>query len=279
MSYIINKSNYKTAIVILNYLNYEDTINCVASIQKNKYDLCGVVIVDNGSNNGSYEILKKQYLFDESVYVVDAKRNLGFARGNNIGISFARNKLKADFVFCCNNDVIFLEKDYFTILLKNYESGVGVLGSKIINANEEVQPRFILNLNWKALITSYLNTYAVIKGTSFDLPISEYDNQEVIHGCAVLFTPDFFEYYSGFYKRTFLYYEEPILFFMCNEKQLRQVYVEETKIMHLEDKSSEMSFMNDINTIRNHSFHSMKYLIWWSIRNAVITRIRLICKL
>ena len=52
----------KIGIVILNYLNYLDTIECVDSIRQMDYKIAGIVIVDNGSYNESYSILGKIYM-------------------------------------------------------------------------------------------------------------------------------------------------------------------------------------------------------------------------
>ena len=38
--------------------------------------------------------------------------------------------------------------------------------------------------------------------------------KKVLHGCGLLFTPNYFKFYDGFYPRTFLYAEEMILFFL-----------------------------------------------------------------
>ena len=48
----------KLGIVILNYLNYKDTIECVNSILNMGYPVEGIVIVDNHSENDSFKILK-----------------------------------------------------------------------------------------------------------------------------------------------------------------------------------------------------------------------------
>ncbi len=262
----------RIAVVILNYLNYEDTIVCVESILSMKYSLCGIVIVDNCSDNESYTILKKEYSSNKDIHVIKTDSNVGYARGNNYGINFSRLMLNAEFVFCCNNDVVFLEKDYFKKLLAKYESDVGVIGSKIITADNSIQQRNKIDLHIDNILKLYLNFYAYIKGTSFNLPIKTTDDSYFLHGCALLFTPAFFRYYEGFYKRTFLYLEEPILYLMCKEKSLRQEYAENTFIMHLEDKSSELSFGNNPLVINKHSFRSMKFLLYWSIRETIMMK-------
>ena len=256
------------AIVILNYLNHQDTIECIKTIRTRNYNY-EIVVVDNGSNNDSSEILEKEYDNELDVHIVKSTTNLGFAKGNNLGIKYAREHLKADFVFCCNNDILFLEDDYFDKLLAKYEDNVGVIGSAIINANDVLQEEYELDLDFMNLFKSYLNAYASQNGTSFGLQGIPKGKTKILHGSALLLTPTFFKHYDGFYKRTFLYYEEPILYLMCKEKGLKQVYVPEATIKHLEDKSSELSFNNDLSVMSKYSFDSMKWLVYWAFRDYV----------
>lgn len=264
----------KIAIVVLNYLNYQDTIECVDSIVANNYDICGIVVVDNGSNNDSYKILRNTYKNNQLIHMVETKKNLGYAKGNNIGIKYARKKCKAEYVLVVNNDTIFTDENYLRILLDRYKPQVGVIGSKIILKSGAAQPEYVGYIGLKDLISSFVNAYTLKRGSSFDFPEKQGNPTRILHGCALLFTPDFFKYYLGFYKRTFLYGEEAILYYMCKCKNLRQVYVEETSIFHKEDQSSEMSFGNSINYKNQYLYDSKKYIIWWCIKYKILSLIK-----
>ena len=48
----------KVAIIILNWNGWEDTIECLESIFRNTYPNYQVIVVDNGSTNGSIEKMK-----------------------------------------------------------------------------------------------------------------------------------------------------------------------------------------------------------------------------
>ena len=59
----------KIAVVVLNYMNYKETINCTDSVLKQKnieFEIV-IVIVDNGSPNESYKELGKEYRNNNSV--------------------------------------------------------------------------------------------------------------------------------------------------------------------------------------------------------------------
>lgn len=254
------------AIVILNYLNYKDTIECVDSILDMKYPICGVVVVDNGSENQSYKVLKAKYNNHNKIKVISSGANLGYARGNNVGIAYARKYLNADFVLVANNDTIFTDKYYIEGLLNNYCAGVGVLSGKVILKDNSEQEPMIYYRGLKATICSYINMLSRQCGSCFDFVIDKNNPIVVIHGCSLMFTPDFFKHYKGFYKRTFLYREEAILYYMCKCRKLQQVYVPEVQIFHKEDMSSLMSFQNEASVFRKYVFQSEKYVILWEFK-------------
>lgn len=256
----------RLAVVVLNYLNYKDTFECVDSILTMGYSIRGIVIVDNGSNNKSFERLRKRYQMEGQVYVIAGKKNVGYAKGNNIGIQYARKKLKAEFVLVVNNDTVFIDKGYIKGLLERYKPGVGVIGSRILLKNGKEQMPFMFYLGMKDSLMRYINMFSEKYGSSFGFPASQGNAEMVLHGCALLFTPDFFKYYYGFYKRTFLYGEEGILYLMCKCKNLKQVFAPEVEIYHKEDQSSLMSFRNDGTIQRKYALQSEKYILWWILK-------------
>jgi len=93
----------KVCIVILNYNNFEDTIECVQSlrsaINSEKYK---IVIVDNASTNDSVSKLNNIL---SPIEIIVSSENRGYAHGNNIGIKYAE---QAGYEYICilNNDTI-----------------------------------------------------------------------------------------------------------------------------------------------------------------------------
>lgn len=93
--------NPELSIVILNYNVKELLLNCLDSVflSKGKLDSWQVIVVDNASNDGSTEAIRKKF---PQVEVIENKINLGFAAGNNIGVHLA----KAPVVLFLNPDTI-----------------------------------------------------------------------------------------------------------------------------------------------------------------------------
>ena len=63
-----------------------------------------IIIVDNMSNDGSYEKLCD--LKNNKIRVVQSKKNGGYSYGYNYGLKIAK-ELSTEYVFICNSDVLF----------------------------------------------------------------------------------------------------------------------------------------------------------------------------
>ena len=107
------KKNPKTAVIVLNWNGYEDTVECLNSLKKTDYQKHKVILVDNGSDNEEGQRLKQRF---PEVHLIQNKFNRGFAGGNNDGINWA---LKNDFDYIVNlNNDCLVEKDWLTRLIE-----------------------------------------------------------------------------------------------------------------------------------------------------------------
>ncbi len=92
------------SLVIVNY-NGKDILNiCLPSLEKlnypkNRYE---IMVVDNGSSDGSIQSLKKKY---PKVKVVQNKKNLGY-----VGINRGLKKCKGEYIYFLNNDLTLEKK-------------------------------------------------------------------------------------------------------------------------------------------------------------------------
>jgi GT2 family glycosyltransferase len=88
--------------VVLNWNGEADTIACLTSLMQQSYSRLHVVVVDNGSSDGSVARIRCEF---PQVHVLETGANLGFARGTNAGIRCALER-GADFVWLLNNDTL-----------------------------------------------------------------------------------------------------------------------------------------------------------------------------
>ncbi len=92
-------------IIILNWNNTSETINCIESVNSLKYSNFKVIVIDNASFPNPIEQLHKEY---PDIEIIQNKKNYGYTGGNNIGIKRAL-ELGAKFIWLLNNDAIVEE--------------------------------------------------------------------------------------------------------------------------------------------------------------------------
>lgn len=118
----------KVAIVVLNWNGYHYTKACIDSLERITYPNYEIVIVDNGSTDGSAQKLRQDFPRHQ---ILVNPTNLGFARGHNAGIRRALEG-HADYVLLLSNDFIvtpgFLEP---AIDLAESDAKIGMVGGKI----------------------------------------------------------------------------------------------------------------------------------------------------
>ena len=126
----------RTCIVILNYKNYTDTIQCVESFQKlyPASETYEIVIVDNDSKNESVDNLKSKL---ENVTLIESTENRGYAAGNNIGLAYAKDK-NFDYICILNNDTIILE-DFLTPCINKLkeDDSIGIVGPVLLEYDKD----------------------------------------------------------------------------------------------------------------------------------------------
>lgn len=116
-------------LVVVFYNSYTDTADCLRSLKKTTWPALHIVLVDNGSTDGSGELLCQE--FPEIVHL-RSDENLGFAGGCNLGI---RETLAADAGYICllNNDTI-VEPGFIEPLVARaaLEPRAGIFGGRIL---------------------------------------------------------------------------------------------------------------------------------------------------
>lgn len=116
---------YRTTVLIPNYNGIKYIEACLDSLLK-----CGdvpIVIVDNGSADGSAELIAEEY---PEVRLIRLEKNTGFCHAVNVGL----HEVKTDFVFLLNNDTT-VDQDCIKVLEKRMDSDKRLFAAqaKILN--------------------------------------------------------------------------------------------------------------------------------------------------
>lgn len=114
---------------MLTWNNYELTRDCLYSVRKLDYSNFEVILVDNGSGDGSPERLAAEF---PEVRLIQNDKNLGFPAGNNVAIRDAIQR-NPDYFLLLNNDTL-VAPDFLSKLVRVTESDqrIGIVNPKIL---------------------------------------------------------------------------------------------------------------------------------------------------
>lgn len=252
------------SFVILHYKTAEDTIKCVESIKT--IDHCcsvKIIIIDNCSNNGSYEELMDIYANDSEVILIHNDKNLGFAGGNNIGYGIAK-KMQSDYIAISNNDIVIESKDIILQTIKCYkEHEFAILGPDIISMVDKghQNPSHKMTTDKRIIkkkIRRYKLLYILNKTPIYDYLKKLFSDESLekppkkttecmincqLHGSFIIYSKHFIENERyAFCPYTFLYTEEPILYQYCLRKGYQTVYTPDIQVLHKEDSSTNAKY-------------------------------------
>lgn len=287
----------KFSIVILHYQTAIDTEECVNSIRKYPEFNQGnieIIIVDNGSPNGSGIKLKKKYSNSSKIHILLLKKNIGFAKGNNVGIEYVRRNLDNDMIILSNSDITFTQKNFFEKIEEIYnKTNFALLGPdirkivgneidyqnpKMIDVNidsqflkrEMIKLRLITN---RSIIRFYL---AMIPPFGFlkeklskrhirkHVPDSKIDSKIMLYGAFLIFSQKYLEVFpNGLFDQTFMYGEEHAITYQIQSRKLVQIYTNELFVNHIEGSStlSNRTQIERTKFMRDNALKSLQQLL------------------
>lgn len=211
----------------LNHLKYS-----LPSLLKTKYKNFKIVVVDNGSTDGSTKYIKNNF---QNIEVIHNKRSDGFAGGINSGIIYSQKK-KADYIAIYSNDIkvksYWLDKSIDCFL--NIEN-LGILGFKEVLKDSPY----------------YFNEHNALKKNNII-------KNKAIPGCLYLCKSDIFNK-VGLFDETYYMYGEDNDFFYRVLKFRYQIYQSEIPVWHFgEGFSQKNKFLPTWYAYRNSIKFSLK---------------------
>lgn len=278
--------------VILNYRTYDDTEMLVNSLRDLEHgytkDSLKVIIVDNETITNKLEVLKDKFLdYHFDIHYVCSDKNVGFASGMNLGISYAL-KLGCKFVVCSNNDILLPETFSFDILISKFYQydNCCIIGPEILNLSKDMQNPLYVNdpfsptkkNKFKAsilllpVIGRFMYIFrGIFKEYLCELPKSH--NKEkylsgeyfALHGSFFVLTPNYFKYFDELDPNTFLYFEELILAKRIQSVQGCSILTKDVYVIHKEDSATNSKFKNSklkkIIFVLNENYKSLNYFL------------------
>ncbi|WP_417939610.1 glycosyltransferase family 2 protein [Flavobacterium sp. RS13.1] len=231
----------QVSIIIVNYNTKLLLSNCINSVIQHTFNLVyEIIVVDNGSTDGSVEMLQEDFA---NVVLVAANENLGFGKGNNRGVDVA----KGDFIFLLNSDTLLIENSVFDLyqFFTNNENklNIGAIGCKLVDLELNVcnsAGSFPLVINdIKKYYYSFKNklfktSFELIDIYDFNTPFFEVG---FVSGADLMLKRTTYKNLKGFDERFFMYYEETDLQYRLRKMGFQCYIITSTKIIHLEGGS------------------------------------------
>lgn len=230
-------------IVILNYNTPIDTINCIKSILKYNTALIKVVVVDNASSDDSLRKIKEFTSSMPFVSIIESEQNLGYARGNNLGIDLLKKDTSVEYIMILNSDVLFVEDIIPTLLQNLSEKNIAIISPVLYKKNMQEY-----DYNCARLAPSFLEIFIhflllahepkFLKNRRYILKKANQEKNiipiDLPSGSCMLFSKETCADLGIFDPNTFLYYEENIIAKRLEKKSIGQIYVNlNLKCIHL----------------------------------------------
>ena len=225
--------NPRVAIIILNYNGKIDTLECLESIFRISYSNFRVILVDNNSQDGTVEAVRKK--FGRRLKIIQNDRNLGFAEGNNVGIRAAL-KMDVDFILILNNDTV-VNPNFLDILLKNVQAhpDFAVFSPQIRKYPEKNKIWYAGGrMLWPVASVQMFNRGHLMSQTKLKKPTQV----SFVTGAAMMVKSSVFKKVGFFDKKFYLYWEETDWEARAARVGVKFLYVPDAVIWHKVGKTS-----------------------------------------
>lgn len=239
------------SIITLTCNSIKFTNGCLDSIFTQDYKNYEVIVVDNGSTDGTVNFIKENY---PETILIESKENLGACKARNQGIEIA----KGDWILTLDCDII-LEKDFLLKIAKltrNLDNDIGMVQPKILNPDKREIYSCGIYLSWMRRF------YDIGKGR---LDNGRFNNPGYIFGvcsASALYKKqmlDEIKECTGYFDERFFFLVEDVdLSWRAQRKGWRAVFYPQTICYHYGNSSATDKNLRRYFCLRNRYYTIMK---------------------
>lgn len=218
---MVMKNKGKVSAVIPTYNSFNTLKACIISLQKQTIGLMEIIVVDNGSTDGTSKYLRKKF---PEVKLVSLKTNTGVTGGRNSGINKASPK--SDYILFFDHDMV-AEKDMVSKLLKVAEENplIGVVTPKIYYYEDKKRI-------WSAGTSINLWTGKIVFRGGRDLGQYEKTEEVPIAPAAMLVKKEVIKKIGGFDNTYYVTYEDTDFCFRAKADGFKIFYTPSAVAFH-----------------------------------------------
>ncbi len=242
------------SIIIPHYNGIPILSDCLTSLLKSTYKHKEIVVVDNGSTDGSVAFVRKHF---PSVRILQSSTNLGYAGGCMYGLA----KTQGELVVFLNNDTTVHKQWLEPLVAAAKKSTVAICQPKILSLRKPA------SFEYAGAAGGYMDIYGYpfCRGRVFatvEQDQGQYDTSVPIFwasGTCLFAKRSVLEKIGGFDASFFMYYEEEDLCWRAHLQAYHVMFVHQSKIYHYGEKTaSRYRFKKYYYFHRNHTFFLLK---------------------
>ncbi len=229
------------SVIILNYNVRFFLEQCILSVQKALQDIDGeIIVIDNHSSDDSCAMMKKLF---PSVTLIENKENLGFPKGNNIGVAQA----KGEYVCILNPDTVVAEDTFTKILaFAKSKTNLGIVGCKLIDGTGAFLPESKRGVPtpWVAF-TKIFGLYKIFPNNSLfnryyaqHLTPNQTGKVDILVGAFMVLKRELYNEIGGFDENCFMYSDDIDLSYMALQRGKENYYFHEITVIHYKGEST-----------------------------------------
>ena len=224
----MQKAAPSVSIVIPAWNAIAYTLDCLESLKGLNYQDYQIILVDNGSTDGTAEKVREHY---PDVIVVRNETNRGFAHACNQGLAVGFGS-GADFAFLLNNDTL-VDPELLTQLVETAELRPhgGIFGPRICYADRP-ETAWFTGMRFSTPI------YFVRTAPRYQVQATTPTAVDFVSGCGMLIGRRVYERIGGLNEDYFMYYEDLDYCLTAKKAGFDIVYTPKAQMWHVLSVSS-----------------------------------------
>lgn len=230
------------SIIIVSWNVRELLRACLHSIDSRRYKLAvEVIVVDGASSDGSPALVREVFPW---VKLIACNENVGFPRGNNIGLAEANGR----YLLLLNPDTE-IKQNALPVLVDYLaqHQDVGLVGPQLLNSDGSIQssrrrfPTLVTALFESTWLESVAPQRVLRHYYAQDLPDNQISDVDWVTGACMLTRREIFDTIGGLDEAYFMYSEELDWCRRIKDAGWRVVYYPAAQVLHHVGKSSEQA--------------------------------------
>ena len=235
------------SVIILNYNVRYFLELCVLSVQNALSNIDSeIIVVDNNSHDDSCEMIKQRF---PNVTIIQNNENLGFPKGNNIGVGHA----KGEYICILNPDTVVAEDTFTKILAfarllhsSQLNDSIGIIGCKLIDGAGKFLPESKRGVPtpWIAF-TKIMRLYKLFPKSRFfgkyyagHLEENQTGKVDILVGAFMIMKRELYLEVGGFDENCFMYSDDIDLSYVISKTGKSNYYFHETTVIHYKGEST-----------------------------------------